>query len=379
MQGEEPWLTSGWTLQEGVLLENAPVIDYEGKGLSGDFDLIGKQARVLDLSIPATTFATHLATAFIRVSEGWTPTNIPQGTPEEVKQAIDFISPLSTSTPSNYERAAACLSKIVRSGLVCYWPGKETPLYILAGAEGRRFGVREDECWALLGALELENVKPWYSTQAEQNNEDAMTKNMKKIKTQFFESLLKKYQWELLLVPYVEDQNALGKLSWPERTVRGGVLPLGIYFSKDIAPALPQLTYDEEKDELIIEFNKAEDGSISKEAKFCKLNKPVLCRSYTQAKLGQEGFIKVGCISEKGPGHLYFPLVDIPAPALNNDYKIGKRCVQIEPSEGGDNSGEFRGIVDLWGRDDEFAELSYSVFNIRRAKTLRRWERCVVV
>lgn len=37
IQDSKPWLTSGWTLQEGVLLQKSILKDYCGEGLSGDF------------------------------------------------------------------------------------------------------------------------------------------------------------------------------------------------------------------------------------------------------------------------------------------------------------------------------------------------------
>ncbi|KAF5855105.1 hypothetical protein ETB97_010045 [Aspergillus alliaceus] len=369
MQEEEPWLTSGWTLQEGVLLEKTTLLDYNGKSLSGDFEPGQKQARVLDLSIPATPLAIHIATAFVRVSEGWTSSkNMPQGMPEQVKQAIDFIS----ASQSNYERAATCLSKIVSSGLVAYWPGKATALYILAGADGRRFTVPEDRCWALLGALDLEDVEPWYVNWPKVDEKKAM----KEIKTKFFVPLLKKYQWELLVLPEIVDQHILDGLSWPERAVHGGFLPLGIYFTQDIELGLPALTYNEEKDEL-----------TSTPGKFIKLKKRVFCRRYRQARLGvNEGFIEVAKITSQEPsGHLYCPLVDIPVPDIStpkpdgwSEVKKGKRCVHIELIKGGDTSGCFKGIVDLWGIDDAFEKLDYPEFNICGPKPRRGWGRCVM-
>lgn len=360
IQKDEPWVTSGWTLQEGVLLEKTVLSDYYGRGLTGNFEPLNKHATVSHLSRTATALADSLSTTFVKHSQGWTSSkDMPQGTAEEVKRTLDFIS----ASSSNYEYIATFLSHIIRSGFVCYWSGDATPLFLLAGAHGRRFTVPEDKCWALIGALELKNLNPWYS---KAKTEHAKQQDLRKIKAEFFVPLLQKYQWQLLLVPTVEDPKLSGMTS-PERVVHGGALPLGLYFIPDIDEDLPALEYDQEKDEL-----------ISNPVKFIKLKSPAFCRRYRQNSLDvHKGFVKVDRISAENVGrHLYCPLNTIPVPDVSipklqgwGEVKEGQRCVHIELSAGSETSGYFKGVVDLWGRPDTFEYLDFSTFTIRGSRS----------
>ena len=356
IQKDEPWLTSGWTLQEGVLLESTHLLDLYGKGLFGDFFTTGEQASVTHLSLHASVLVTHITTAFVRFSQGLRSSkDALQGMPEQEKQAIDFIN----ASPENYKYAATFVATLLRSGFVCYWGGKQTVLFLLVGSQGRRFMTPEDKCWALIGALELEGLNPWYSK--EPKDSEGKEEDLRKIKKEFFIPMLKKYQWEVLLVPEVQEE-AYDRMSWPERVVHGGVLPLALYWVEDINESLPLLEYDEKNDQLIITT-----------AEFVRPKSRIFSRHYRQKSLDEkEGFIEVDKIStEIVSGHIYLPLRDIPAPYIPspepegwNKVKHGLRCVDIQLAPGSENSGYFKGIVELWGEPDAFERFTFPKFQI---------------
>ncbi|KAJ5194330.1 Heterokaryon incompatibility [Penicillium cf. griseofulvum] len=178
LQQAEPWLTSGWTLQEGVLLSETVLLDHGGTTLCDDHFMHNHgQASVLDLTAGLTTFAISIATAFLKLS------TMQDGSNQD--EIVKFIR----ASDKNYQFVAQFLSRLLHSGLIAYT--KNSPLYILAGKFSRNYGVDKDQCWALLlGALELGNVTPWYTD----------TPGMDRVKSVFFESLLKKHQWSILLV-----------------------------------------------------------------------------------------------------------------------------------------------------------------------------------
>ena len=325
-----------------------------------DFLAAQRQATVTHLSIPASALTATITTAFVRYSQGWTSSkDALQGTPEEEKQAIDYIN----ASPANYKYAATFVAAMFRSGFVCYWPGQQTVLFLLVGSQGRRFTVPEDKCWALIGALELDGVNPWYSKKEGKEYEE----DLRTIKKEFFIPMLKKYQWEVLLVPEVQDHEVYDKMSWPERVVHGGVLPLGLYWVEDINESLPLLEYDEENDEL-----------ITTTAEFVKPKIRIFSRHYRQKHLNKDdGFIEVDKINtENVSGHIYLPLKEISAPYIPspepegwNKIKHGLRCVNIQLAPGSETSGYFKGIVDLWAEPDPFERFTLPKFHIRGSRS----------
>ncbi|KAJ5263295.1 hypothetical protein N7478_010900 [Penicillium angulare] len=427
IQEQEPWLTSGWTLQEGVLLQKSKLMDHEGEPLPGDFMSDGpappeRFALVENLSVPATGLADEIATALIRYSEGWTSSSVkkmPQGVSERVKQALTYFGPkLEDGQHSHaYQHTASTFTNLIRCGLVAYWPGKATVLYILSGAASRRFAGLEDKCWALIGALKLEGLDPWYSNK---ETKEGKEKDFRKIKEQFFGPLLKKYQWELFIVPKVEDPD-YETLAWFERIVHGGVLPLSLFLVDDPYDNLPKLDYDATKDEIICTLESsgcASDltGSTSDSTKrnFIQLKQDVFVRHYRQKRLdpidadSPRGFIEVDEIKlEKRSGLIYLPVMEIRVPDasqlnLGDGWRSveeaerkkdaekrenaerrkknekekrlengpGLRCAAFNLVGGGETTGYFEGIVDLWGLPGAFEDItSYTDFRICGSKT----------
>lgn len=79
------------------------------------------------------------------------------------------------------------MKSLTITGLVGF--ARLTIIGILAGSQSHRFGVLQDSCWALLGALELENVQVSYNLDKEE------------IKRWLLVSLVEKYRWMVLELP----------------------------------------------------------------------------------------------------------------------------------------------------------------------------------
>lgn len=333
IQKSEPWLTSGWTLQEGVLLTETLLLDHHGATLSNDRFLHNKgRASVLDLTAGITQFAIRLAGAFLKISDGNIDDDDPDG------PLIQFIR----GSDENYIFVAQVLSLIVRSGLVAYT--KQSPLYILAGKLSRRFSVDEDQCWALLGALELEGVRVWY-------NEG---KDMDRVKAVFFDNLLRQYQWTLMLVAGTSDSSH-DALSWPEKIVDGTLLPLGIYIDFFRKPNLPFLSWvpgESEPDILILESKTKSPFTL------IRLVKEGVCRRYEQIDDG-DGHIRVLDIARLPPSRMLFlAIADLGDRAKTQ----GQRCIEIEPVDG--NVGRFRGVIDIWASESVYEKLPFDEYSL---------------
>jgi hypothetical protein len=422
IQESEPWLTSGWTLQEGVLLQQSILRDYHGEGLPRDFifpaqTYSGSQkllnyspenshqsyVMVDQLSLPATGLADDIASAFFRYSEGWTSSrDMPQGVSEKVKQAIDYLGPSDERSRGKYVYTSELLTDLIRSGLVCYWPGQPTALYLLSGVASRRFGMEEDKCWALLGALDLtleDNKDPVYNYDPDTTPQQ-QEKHLREVKNDFFKPLLKVYQWELFLVPKVEDPN-YPHLSWPERVVHGGVLPLSLFFASDIYEDLPRLEYSATTDEIICSSSSSgctanSESGLSEDRKYVQLKEDVFIRRYRQRKLdpseprSPRGFIEVDKIKCERTGRpkIYLPVMKIPVPDASHldlggkweKVKEGKRCVEFELAHGGAASGYFEGIVDIWGPSSAFEKIKYEKlkFGIKSQPSIKETGWCVM-
>ena len=305
-------------MQEGVLLSETTLLDHNGDTLRDErFMHNDGQASVIDLTAGITTFAIKVATAFLKISDGDT-------------DGVD-ISPLMQfiiASDEKYEFAASTLSKIIRSGLVSY--ARQFPLYIFAGKPSRRFTVDEDRCWALLGALELEGVEPWYND----------GKDLAKVKAVFFKKLLEKYQWALLLVARsIDPDNMYDASSWPERVVVGDSLPLGIFFDVFWKRNLPTLTWtgeaESEPDKLVLRSKPEAPTS------FIRLLEGGTSRRYQQLP-GDPAFIRVlGIQKLQVDGTLFLPVAD-----LDKKFELeGARCIEVGPVS--DNTGLFRGIIDI--------------------------------
>lgn len=327
-QEHEPWLTSGWTLQEGVLLSETLLLDHEGKTLRDDrFMHHDGQACVIDLTSTVTRLAIGIATAFIRHSDGDAGDD-----QTEIGRLVKFIS---NEDDKNYPFTAGILATILKTGLVAY--AKHSPLYILAGKQSRKFTVSADQCWALLGALELEAVDVSYDLE------------LKLIKERFFKALLEQYQWTLFLIPAPPPQ--LGKRSWSEVIVDGYFLPLGIFFDANFVDNLPTLFWSPN--------GLAIGSSTTAPFPVFSLNESVYARRYEQQQTG-EVFVVGVSVAVPSPKAKYLQVADLES--RNNI--PGKRCILITDLR--NKKGYFGGLVDIWADEtsistETFDEIALSL------------------
>lgn len=314
-QKQEPWLTSGWTLQEGVLLSETLLLDRKGKTLRNKrFIHHDGKACVIDLTSTVTLLAIGIATAFIRHSEG-----VPGDDETEIGRLVKYIS-----NTENYSYTAKVLATILRTGLVAY--AKHSPLYILAGKRSRKFTEPEDQCWALLGALDLQDVDVTYDLE------------LKLIKERFFQALLRRYQWTLLLIPAPPPK--FHKLSWPEVIVDGHFLPLGIFFDVNFVDNLPNLSWSSN--------GLAIGSDTSAPFTLFSLNSNPYARQYEQQDTG-EVFVKgispiVSCSKTR-----YLQVADLEELKETS----GKRCIVITDLRKG--KGCFGGLIDLWPQEQSIS------------------------
>lgn len=352
MQEHEPWLTSGWTLQEGVLLSETVLLDHHGNGLPNPRFLHNDgNASVLDLTAGLTTLAIHIASAFMKASTAHNGV--------DYDEVVTYI----TASDNHYQRIACFLSRLLRSGLIGYT--KNSPLFILAGKHSRKFSVDADKYWALLGALGLGNVTP----------PPDYSQELDKVKATFFGHLLNKHQWNLLLVaePSQNDNN-LWRHHWHTRFSDGKYLPLGIFFDVHWKPDLPYLNWVGPTKERAIDaiHMQTPDG---KHFAVLKIHGgSALCRQYQQYHT-KDGlaYIRVGSVEEVGfRTLLVFPIADLEG----TPNKTGMRCILIDSifrhvkdpvadewievkSKGGMLEGVFRGVIDIWAPEEELTERQY--------------------
>ncbi|BCS28341.1 uncharacterized protein APUU_61389S [Aspergillus puulaauensis] len=350
MRKDEPWLTSGWTLQEGVLLSETVLLDHHGRSLRNPrFIHNNRQASVLDITAGLTTLAIHIASAFMKVNEEYNG-----GYYDEVANYI-------TTSVSNYQKIAEFLSRLLRSGLIAYT--KDSPLFVLAGKHSRHFSVKADECWALLGALGLGNITP----PPDYNQE------LDQVKATFFGHLLKKHQWSLLLVAgHSLDDAHLTPQNWHTRFADGKYLPLGVFFDVHWKPNLPYLnwigpTTQENKDAIHMQTPTGKHFTVLR-----LNNSSALARTYEQCH-NDSGLPYIHVERVETPWFptemLFFPIADL----QGTPNMPGSRCIQIEPiprmvkdpvsgkkvklnSHIGTLEGYFRGVIDIWAAEGDFTK-----------------------
>ncbi|TGO17258.1 hypothetical protein BTUL_0019g00480 [Botrytis tulipae] len=193
----------GWTLQEGVLPPETILIDGASNALEHDtFMHNGGQASVIDLT----------ARVGILVDES-------------VHMANEFLQ---------------ILRALVTSVFVAY--GKASPLFILSGKQSRKFCMQQDSCWALIGAMELEDAAVDYKLP------------MDEIKRILLIALFEKYQSSMLLLPQPsfsvnKRQSTSGfKLI---NIMNGVLIPVGLFVDSQIGLAsqsmLPRISLDNAK------------------------------------------------------------------------------------------------------------------------------------
>jgi hypothetical protein len=334
-QKAEPWLTSGWTLQEGVLLSETHLLDHDGKTLRADDFIHEGQAAVVNLTAGLTNFAIGIAAAFLRASA------TQSGSDQD--EAVQFIR----SSEKNYQFLAQFLSRLLRSGLIAYT--RRSPLYILAGKFSRNYGVDKDECWALLGALELANVTPWYDE----------TPGMDQVKSIFFERLLQKYQWSILLVAGASaDNQKLARLPWHTKVTDGKHLPLGIYFDVNWEQNLPNLSWKrpgKPQDDAIQIQNK--NGAPFAVVKLREKGS-AKCRRYEQLPT-PDGADYIRVLPVKDLEHspaLFLPIAGLGS-RPEDPGTPGARYIEIALT-GTSSTGKFRGVVEIWAKKDSLEEVS---------------------
>ncbi|KAJ5082370.1 hypothetical protein N7532_011413 [Penicillium argentinense] len=287
-QEKEHWLSSGWTLQEGVLLSEGILLDHTGEALRDDrFIHNDGYASVIDLTAGLTTFAIRIAAAFMKISE------VHDG--GDYDEVVQFIR----HSKENYKKLAMFLSSLVRSGLIAYT--KSSPLYILAGKKSRFYGVKEDECWALLGALGIDTIPtPRLS----------------------------------------EDNKDIAAHAWHTRLADGMYLPLGIFFDVHWKQGLPRLSWVGPPSE-----NRTDAIHIQTEtgAPFAMLqlrkNSTALYRDYEQVPTDDGfGYIRVLPVDVLEPSSmLYFPISDL-------------------EKRGAVRAGLFLGVIDIWAAEGHLEE-----------------------
>jgi hypothetical protein len=228
---EEYWLRSGWAYQEGALLSDAILVDSEGNILSGPEFSVADQATVSDLTNPIMHISQQLAAGYFIKSQGHEPdTGLPS--PDSAH--------LLSQAPEDWLRSS--LKVMLWSGLA--HPLKDSPLHILAGRENRKFGVKQDGCWGLVGISGLTNIEITY------DEEDL---RMEETKARFFRALIDMYQWKILMMGFPEGSRfALEGFEW-EDVLSGAMLPVHAFAVQiQDAPAgttqidLPVLSYTNE-------------------------------------------------------------------------------------------------------------------------------------
>ncbi|KAL7274858.1 hypothetical protein RUND412_002220 [Rhizina undulata] len=208
----EPWLTSIWTFQEGVLLTTSELIDKNRTQLINPTFLHGK-ATMVDLTKKITYVVTQLTEKFTSIANG-----------EEQE------TPLGKAVEAWPKQLRQQLTKLIDSGLTAYSPGN--PLHLVAARKPRLpYASNTKDYWfAAIGALDI-NISVNY-----QDPDDV-------IKVNFFGALVDKYQWRNLLFATVEDDYSINWLSISD----GNFVPLGSYFDSFIGqggPPLPVLQFD---------------------------------------------------------------------------------------------------------------------------------------
>ncbi|KAH6952927.1 hypothetical protein DER45DRAFT_597662 [Fusarium avenaceum] len=327
-QDEERWLLSGRTLQEGVLLSSTRLIDGNGTTFTSPdlrHSIYEDQiARVDDIGSPISYPAHHLAGAYFTQVEGHDP--------DSSRPMLENFAPILPRTPETALQLRRKVKALTNSGLVGY--AKLSPLYILAGKQTRKFGWPQDSCWALVGALQLDEMP----------------------------ALIDKYQWMMLNLPFPEmhfiqkDGNETRRFEWIDIS-DGALLPVSLFLVEDsVLPEaetnLPILKFSTT---LILKAQKKSFTLLQVSAE-----DPVWFRHYRQDEDGLR-IVNPDTIipaEKSGLQELWLPLWQV---ELREGEK-GKRCLLIlnwnsaTPS-GGPAQGTFGGLMDVWGTMSKTVEV----------------------
>jgi hypothetical protein len=322
-QIREPWLTSIWTLQEGVILHETRLLDCDARELVDDKFPIGGLATVQDLTSLPTYAATNITDALLHINEE--------------PPYSSLVLPLRRS-PQRLLVVQKLLARLVQSGLVGYASG--LALFILAGKQSRRVTPdNPDKYWALVGALDLQNVDVSYNIR------------MDEAIRRFFNPLLQRHQWQLFMAPSLPE--SLRRLTWPEVISDGYIFPLGMYFRIDLLSNLPQVLWEE--DGITVRHS---DG-ISQVSVLAFEN--YTCRRYIQQQ-DPDGLPLITVVGpeESTPAANTFYLH---IAKLESRHKIeGKRCIEVKECKewytGGPlPRGYFNGVVDIWASGNVLKKL----------------------
>ncbi|KAM3072033.1 hypothetical protein ACMFMF_007427 [Clarireedia jacksonii] len=354
-QQAEYWFCSGWTLQEGVLLGPTHLIDVNGRKLEDESFFHDGYASVLDATTPITHLAVNIARGIFIHAEG-RDTNDDSATSGLAKLLDD---------PASATELRRSLKTLIYSGLVAYT--EFSPLYILAGKQSRNFGVPQDCCFALLGAMGLDGLPADYSTP------------INEIKRLFLAAMIESYQWTMLLLPLPdenlvkeihEQQDVMRNFRWLD-IVDGVLLPIGVFIDTLIRAKVQPTNHTPLKDpkqdpeELlrlslpILSFEntlriKPRESSTLSLFSAGAGSKVIWFRHYRQ---GADG-LRIVCPREdaavKEKENLielawFLPLEDLET----KDNIVGKRCLALlrfnaKPPDTDLAYGDFGGIADIW-------------------------------
>ncbi|KAB8290656.1 hypothetical protein EYC80_008297 [Monilinia laxa] len=333
----ERWLVSGWTLQEGVLLPETVLVDGASNTLKDDsFKHNGGRASVIDLTARITALAIGVAKSFFLQANGQEQAN-------KVGRLIDE----STEMADEFRQT---LSTLVASGLVAY--GKASPLYILSGKQSREFGMPQDACWALIGAMELEGVPVNYELPID---------NIKMI---FLTALFEKYQWTMLLLPQPLFPVSHGWWASDFRWINivdGFLIPVGLFVDTQIGSGsqgtLPRVSLGNTMTLTIQPPGKSQTFSLLRNLDI---------KWYLHYVQTQTGFEIRSLAPKTNPAPYISDAVFLKLEDLgkNNNaptVSSGMRCVAIMRFWTPDDKipvGTFGGIVDLWSTEENTVEVS---------------------
>jgi hypothetical protein len=369
-QEAEYWFCSGWTLQEGVLLGPTHLVDVSGGKLEHESFFHGGYASVLDATTPITHLAINIARGFYIHAEGG-ETDDGTGTSELAKLIDDQAS--ATELRKS-------LKTLIYSGLVGYT--EFSPLYILAGKQSRNFGVAEDCCFALLGAMGLEGILAEYSTP------------INEIKRLFLAAMIERYQWTMLLLPYpdeklvkeLREQQTVGRnFRWLD-IVDGVLLPIGVFIDTliraKVQPTNPTPLKDPKQDQeellrLSLPILRFENSLLIVPRKGRTLTlfsrgpsgEITWFRHYRQNEDGLRIVSPVENAAAEEKDNLmevawFLPLEDLET----RDNIVGKRCLTLlrfnaTPPDTDLAYGDFGGITDIWIREATTVEVQEITVN----------------
>ncbi|KAF5874991.1 putative heterokaryon incompatibility protein het-6-like protein [Botrytis fragariae] len=323
----ERWFVSGWTLQEGVLLPETILIDGASNALQHDtFMHNGGHASVIDLTARVTKLAVEVAQSFLLQANGKEPQN-------QVGMLID-------ESAHRADEFRQILRALVTSGLVAY--SKASPLYILSGKQSRKFGMEQDSCWALIGAMELEGVTVNYNLP------------MDEIKMMFLRALFKKYQWSMLLLPQpllsVNEGQSASNFKWVN-IVDGLLIPVGVFVDSQIGLAsksmLPSIALDNAMTVTVQPPKTSQTFTLWKNLDI----KWYLHYVQTEAGVEIRSLASKTSPTPRISDAVFLKLEDLGKNDKAAAESTGMRCAAIMEfgtSQVKESAGVFGGIVDLW-------------------------------